>query len=419
MTRRSRPRISSALLAFASSLCFLVPACMGPGAVANASAPAQGRIDLPQAHYADSNAAIDEKDSFVLTISAQGELYLGGEKVTKEKFSLKILDALSDLPADRQKAFIRSDRGVKFSVVREVFNIIRHRGFDNIGLVVESVGSARGPAEFDARIFVPFGIKIDPADNVDLPERPARPREVGPPPPPPPPPSAPRRAPLREVFPYGSADALVIEMKGPGTGSEQMIALNTHPMKLSNLASTLSDLFDGSTEKAICIKPARDKSYDDLVSVLDEVKGAGAEFVGIVIDEAKVPNRIPRPPRPAGGVPGEVPAGIPGGVPGGVPEAVPPVPRIIRKKGVALARSATHRVEVVTPPLARAAKVTGTVVVEVTVDEEGEVIDARALSGHPLLKDSAVGAALQWKFTPERVQGKPVQVLGTLTLVFK
>lgn len=97
----------------------------------------------------------------------------------------------------------------------------------------------------------------------------------------------------------------------------------------------------------------------------------------------------------------------------------PQPPKIIRKSGGVLQGSATKRVEPVYPPLAKAAHVSGSVVVEVTVDEEGRVISARVISGHPLLKDTAVAAARGWTFTPTRLQGDPVKVIGTITFNFQ
>ncbi len=91
------------------------------------------------------------------------------------------------------------------------------------------------------------------------------------------------------------------------------------------------------------------------------------------------------------------------------------LPKIIRKSGGVLQGSATKRVEPTYPPLAKAARVSGSVVVEVTVDEEGHVISARAISGHPLLKDSAIAAARGWLFAPTTLQGVPVKVIGTIT----
>ncbi len=92
--------------------------------------------------------------------------------------------------------------------------------------------------------------------------------------------------------------------------------------------------------------------------------------------------------------------------------------RIKRVQGSVLTGQATRRVAPVYPPVAKAAKVGGPVVVEVTIDEDGDVLSARALSGHPLLKDAAVKAALGWRFTPTELDGSAVSVVGTLTFNF-
>jgi len=70
------------------------------------------------------------------------------------------------------------------------------------------------------------------------------------------------------------------------------------------------------------------------------------------------------------------------------------------------------------PPAARAVKATGTVVVQVTVDESGNVISARAVSGHPLLQAAAVAAARGAKFSPVKLSGEPVKVNGVITYNF-
>jgi TonB family protein len=67
---------------------------------------------------------------------------------------------------------------------------------------------------------------------------------------------------------------------------------------------------------------------------------------------------------------------------------------------------------------AMVARATGTVVVQIMIDEEGNVIEARALSGHRLLRDSAVQAARGAKFPPTRLSGQPVKVSGTLSYCF-
>jgi TonB family protein len=70
------------------------------------------------------------------------------------------------------------------------------------------------------------------------------------------------------------------------------------------------------------------------------------------------------------------------------------------------------------PAIAKAAHASGTVIVQVTVDENGQVISAAAVSGHPLLQSSAVAAARQAKFSPTKLSGQPVKVTGVLTYNF-
>lgn len=70
------------------------------------------------------------------------------------------------------------------------------------------------------------------------------------------------------------------------------------------------------------------------------------------------------------------------------------------------------------PPIAKAARVSGPVEVEVVVNESGEVIWAEAVSGHPLLMQAAVAAARQWRFEPAKLRGQPVKVTGLITFTF-
>jgi protein TonB len=71
------------------------------------------------------------------------------------------------------------------------------------------------------------------------------------------------------------------------------------------------------------------------------------------------------------------------------------------------------------PPIAKAAHAEGKVSVRVTVDEEGNVVAAEAVSGHPLLQSAAVDAARATRFKPTVVDGKPVRVSGVISYNFK
>jgi TonB family protein len=70
------------------------------------------------------------------------------------------------------------------------------------------------------------------------------------------------------------------------------------------------------------------------------------------------------------------------------------------------------------PALAKAANVSGTVVVRVLIDEDGKVTEAHAVSGHRLLRESAENAARNARFAPTQLSGKPVKVSGVITYTF-
>ena len=70
------------------------------------------------------------------------------------------------------------------------------------------------------------------------------------------------------------------------------------------------------------------------------------------------------------------------------------------------------------PAIARSARASGTVKVQVLVDENGQVISARAISGHPLLQAAAVTAARQASFAPAQLNGQPARVSGVLIYNF-
>ena len=70
------------------------------------------------------------------------------------------------------------------------------------------------------------------------------------------------------------------------------------------------------------------------------------------------------------------------------------------------------------PPDARAAGAEGVVVIQVVVDEQGNVAEAHAISGPRQLQDVSVNAALQAKFSPTLLSGEPVKVTGVLVYNF-
>jgi TonB family protein len=70
------------------------------------------------------------------------------------------------------------------------------------------------------------------------------------------------------------------------------------------------------------------------------------------------------------------------------------------------------------PAAARAVKASGAVNIQVTINEQGDIVSATAVSGHPLLRQAAEEAARKAKFAPTLLQGIPVSVTGVLVYNF-
>ncbi|MGE0129470.1 MAG: marine proteobacterial sortase target protein [Blastocatellales bacterium] len=92
--------------------------------------------------------------------------------------------------------------------------------------------------------------------------------------------------------------------------------------------------------------------------------------------------------------------------------------RQIKVSGGILQGSATRKVQPAYPATARAARATGSVQVQITVNESGKVTNAQVISGHPLFRDAAIQAAKQWRFKPTQLSGKPVKTQGVLSFNF-
>jgi uncharacterized protein YuzE len=69
-------------------------------------------------------------------------------------------------------------------------------------------------------------------------------------------------------------------------------------------------------------------------------------------------------------------------------------------------------------PAAKAVNAGGTVSVEIIIDENGNVVSTKAVSGHPLLKNASENAAKQSQFAPTFLEGQPVKVTGVLVYNF-
>src|SRR5215467_10484962 len=113
--------------------------------------------------------------------------------------------------------------------------------------------------------------------------------------------------------------------------------------------------------------------------------------------------------------------GSPGSLATEIPPAPPPpTPRpLARRAAVMAGGDVVRRMQPAYPAAARSAHITGTVTVELVINEQGNVTSARASSGPPLLAGAAESAARGFKFTPITLDGVPVKSNRTVLFHFK
>jgi protein TonB len=142
----------------------------------------------------------------------------------------------------------------------------------------------------------------------------------------------------------------------------------------------------------------------------------------------KIPQKVqmikedeaPPPEMSTGGVVGGVPGGVPGGQMGGViggiisstPVAVPKVatPQRVRVSLGVSQGLLVKRVQPAYPPLARQARIQGTVLLQAEISKDGTIENLRLISGHPMLAPAAIEAVKQWRYRPYMLNGEPVAV---------
>jgi len=123
------------------------------------------------------------------------------------------------------------------------------------------------------------------------------------------------------------------------------------------------------------------------------------------------------------GVPGGT--GVPGGVLGGIigssappPPPKPATPQRIRVGGNVESANIISEPQPVYPPIAKAARVQGTVILHAVIGKDGTVGQLQFITGPAMLSQSCMAAVRQWRYKPTLLNGEPVEVDTTVSCVF-
>jgi periplasmic protein TonB len=164
-------------------------------------------------------------------------------------------------------------------------------------------------------------------------------------------------------------------------------------------------------------RPAGTKPHLPPVTVKQPVAVPQAIPEPVAPEVAPVPEdlEIPDSAFDGPGEPGGSPNGVPGGTPGGTGTQLGP----IEVKGEVRPPQLIRKIEPHYTPLARASHLQGAVIIEATIDKQGNVIDIRVVHGLGAgLTEEGVRAVEQWKWKPATLNGRPVTVYFTVTVNF-
>ena len=145
----------------------------------------------------------------------------------------------------------------------------------------------------------------------------------------------------------------------------------------------------------------------------------------------KIPKKIEMvsekeaPPSAGFGVMGGMGDGAAGGVVGSVFGSGTPKPvvKVETPKKIAISSGVAQgnlisQTRPVYPPIAKAARVSGTVVLQATISKSGTIENLRVISGNAMLQSAAMDAVRSWRYKPYLLNNEPVEVDTTINVVF-
>ncbi len=167
--------------------------------------------------------------------------------------------------------------------------------------------------------------------------------------------------------------------------------------------------------------------------------GGGGGSSSALVEPTRIPAFIAKGPgpKPPGGnaevadCTGCVEGGVPWGGPGGnsflrdvigkpavvIAHALPPAPNVVHISHIDPGMLIST-VEPKYPPLARATRVQGEVLLAAIIGKDGRIENLKVLRSHPLLVGAALDAVRQWRYRPTILNGQPVEIDTTISVVF-
>lgn len=270
---RSNPKWSSLTAAAAIGILLLATA-IGIPFLINEPKRKNETVNLPEnVKNVDYDYDIDKETSMILTLTSDnklkqkknvpGKVEKTENIITREELPEKLKKFSEEMPPDKQIVYLKADINASYENVLQVFDIIRKAEISKVGLVVIGEKNASDPYQTYAAKF-----------EVKLP--------------------APRDKTIKLVKPNPLTLIAVLKTDGTLTLNNEDVGMISDPKKLENLLvevfkdRELNGVFREGTneiEKTVFLKVSKSSKYSDFIKLVEAVRGAGTEPIGIQIDD--------------------------------------------------------------------------------------------------------------------------------------
>jgi TonB family protein len=104
---------------------------------------------------------------------------------------------------------------------------------------------------------------------------------------------------------------------------------------------------------------------------------------------------------------------------GGTGTSAPPAESPVLVTAEDMRDRSVYKVVPVYPPLARQARIQGTVILRIIINRLGEVRDTQLVNGHPMLAPAAIEAVKKWRYIPYESDGETVEIQTDVRVIFR
>ena len=275
LSSRSRPKWFSLMAATAIEILLITSAVAIPFLITEPKRKKE-TVNLPEnVKYADSDIDIEKETSMILTLTSDNKLYVKQKNnvsdkveiaeniITKEELPDNLRKFSEVKTPDKRIVYIKADANAGYENVLQVFDIIRKADIDKVGLVVVGEKNESNPYQL---YYERFEVKLPaPTDNAHVVVRPN---------------------PLTLVA--------ILKADGKISLNNEDMGMISNPEKLESLLVSVfnerenNGVFREGTneiEKTVFLKVSKSIKYGDFIKLVEAVKAARAEPIGIQIDD--------------------------------------------------------------------------------------------------------------------------------------